>query len=112
MSAKPDAKLSTAPVTTIASAGNQDSKPIDQAPTVSAADKLRADLAQLDAERTALVKNTIENLKPGKPFDPMVVREINKIETRKNRLIVARFASLLRKNDPEVQAIVYQLIQL
>ncbi len=43
MSAKPDAKPSTAPVTTIASAGNQDSGPIDQAPTVSVADKLRAD---------------------------------------------------------------------
>lgn len=65
----------------------------------------------LDAERTELVKNTIENIKPGKPFDSGVVRDINKLETRKNRLIVARFASLLKKSGPEVQAIVHQIIE-
>jgi hypothetical protein len=51
-------------------------------------------------------------MKPGKPLDHAAIREINKIETRKNRLIVARFASLLKKSGPEVQAIVHQIIEI
>lgn len=75
-------------------------------------ENLREAINALDAERTELVKKTIENIKPGKPFDSSVVRDINKLETRKNRLIVARFASLLKKSGPEVQAIVHQIIEL
>jgi len=76
------------------------------------AEKFRATLEQMDNERTALAKSAIEQLKPGRPFDPVVVRQINKIETMKNRLIVSRFASLLRKSGPEVHAIVHQIINL
>jgi len=75
-------------------------------------ESLRDQLAKLDAERAAMAKNAIENLKPGKAFDTSVVREINKVETRKNRLIVSRFASLLRKGGPEIQTLVYQLVEL
>jgi hypothetical protein len=78
----------------------------------SAAEKLKASIMQLDAERTELVKSTIENMKPGKPLDHAAIREINKIETKKNRLIVARFAGLLKKGDPVVQAIVHQIVEL
>lgn len=88
------------------------SAPATTPPEMTAAEALREAMKALDAERTELVKNTIENLKPGKPFDSSVVRDINKIETRKNRLIVARFASLLKKSGPEVQAIVHQIIEL
>lgn len=73
---------------------------------------LRDAIKALDAERAELVKNTIENIKPGKPFDSSVIRDINKLETRKNRLIVTLFASLLKKSGPEVQAIVHQIIEL
>ncbi|MHA6847057.1 hypothetical protein [Ralstonia syzygii] len=75
-------------------------------------EKFRAALQELETERTALAKSAIENMKPGKPFDPAVVRQINKVETRKNRLIVSRFASLLRKGSPEIQTIVHQLVEL
>jgi len=81
-------------------------------PEKSAAETLREAIKAIDAERTELVKNTIENIKPGKPFDSSVVREINKLETKKNRLIVARFASMLKKNGSEVQAIVHQIIEI
>ena len=81
-------------------------------PEKNASEGLREAIKALDAERTELVKNTIENIKPGKPFDLSVVREINKLETQKNRLIVARFASLLKKSAPEVQAIVHQIIEI
>jgi hypothetical protein len=40
------------------------------------------------------------------------VREINKLETKKNLLIVARFAALLKKSGSEVQAIVHQIIEI
>jgi hypothetical protein len=81
-------------------------------PEKNASEDLREAIKALDAERTELVKNTIENIKPGKPLDLSVVREINKLETKKNRLIVARFASLLKKSGPEVQAIVHQIIEI
>jgi predicted metal-dependent enzyme (double-stranded beta helix superfamily) len=73
---------------------------------------LREAIRVIDADRTELVKKTIENIKPGKPFDSSVVREINKLETKKNRLIVAHFASLLRKNSEDVHSIVHQIIEL
>lgn len=82
------------------------------APEKNASENLREAIKALDAERTELVKKTIENIKPGKPFDSSVVREINKLETTKNRLIVARFATLLKKEPGEVQAIVHQIIEL
>ncbi|MCY0910298.1 hypothetical protein [Massilia antarctica] len=87
---------------------------VDIAPTPekTSTENLREAIHALDAERTELVKKTIENIKPGKPFDSSVVRDINKLETRKNRLIVARLASLLKKSGPEVQAIVHQIIEL
>ncbi|MBG6223406.1 C-terminal processing protease CtpA/Prc [Janthinobacterium sp. CAN_S1] len=85
---------------------------IAPAPEKTSAENLRDAINALDAERTELVKKTIENIKPGKPFDSSVVRDINKLETRKNRLIVARFASLLKKSGPEVQAVVHQIIEL
>jgi hypothetical protein len=78
----------------------------------SAQEKFKAAIAELDTERTALVKNTIENLKPGKPFDHAVIREINKIETRKNRLLVSRFAAMLKKNEPGIMPIVHQIIDI
>jgi hypothetical protein len=88
------------------------SAPATTTPEMTAAETLRDAIKGIDAERTELVKNTIENIKPGKPFDSSVVRDINRLETKKNRLIIARFASLLKKSGPEVQAIVHQIIEL
>jgi len=87
-------------------------KPARRTEATDTPEKFRATLEQMDNERTALAKSAIEQLKPGRPFDPVVVRQINKIETMKNRLIVSRFASLLRKSGPEVHAIVHQIINL
>jgi len=87
-------------------------KPARKTEATDTPEKLKATLAELDEQRTSLAKSAIEQLKPGRPFDPAAVRQINKIETKKNRLIVARFASLLRKNHPAVQAIVHQIVEL
>ncbi|MFM0390786.1 hypothetical protein [Paraburkholderia phytofirmans] len=112
MSTKPEAKASIAPAATAEAPASTNAKPSRKTPATDTPEKFRAALQELDAERTALAKSAIEELKPGRPFDPKVIRQINKIETTKNRLLIARFASLLRKNDPEVQAIVYQLVQI
>jgi hypothetical protein len=108
-----NAKIESKPVVTAPSTNkSSEISEVKQTPVELLAVKLKAEIQALDAERTALVKTTIENLKPGKPFDQSVVRDINKIETRKNRLIIARFAAMLRKNGPEVQAIVHQIIEI
>lgn len=73
---------------------------------------LREALAAIDAERNELAKKAIDGIKPGKAFDTGIVREINKLETKKNRLIVARFAALLKKDSDAVQAITHQIIEL
>lgn len=105
-------KKSTITLDKKAATGEASGPAAPEAPTISPAEKLKASIQQLDAERTAMVKNTIENMKPGKPLDHAAIREINKIETRKNRLIVARFAGLLKKGDPTIQAVVHQIIEL
>lgn len=112
MSTKPEMKTLIAPVAVEASSVETEAKPARKTSAIETPEKFKATLQQLDSERTTLAKNAIEQLKPGRPFDPAVVRQINKIETQKNRLIVSRFASLLRKSGPEVQAIVHQIIEL
>jgi hypothetical protein len=113
MSVKPESKqITVASIAAASTEKTEQKQPADVSVAVSPAVKLKTAIEQLDAERTALVKTTIENLKPGKPFDQSVVRDINKIETRKNRLIVARLAALLKKSGPEVQAIVHQIIEI
>jgi hypothetical protein len=112
MSAKPETKTSTATGATAELPASTTVKPARKTPATDTPEKFRAALQELDAERTALAKSAIEDLKPGRAFDPVVIRQINRIDTKKNRLLVSRFASLLRKNNPEVQAIVYQLVQL
>jgi len=111
MSAKPETKSSAIQANATEAPATQKDKP---ARTVAgeSPEKFRTALQELESERTALAKSAIENMKPGKPFDPAVVRQINKVETRKNRLIVSRFASLLRKGSPEIQTLVHQLVEL
>ncbi|MFV8669400.1 hypothetical protein ACNRC9_10325 [Ralstonia pseudosolanacearum] len=111
MSAKPETKPSATPAPATEAPANEKDKPVRTTASESH-EKFRAALQELESERTALAKSAIENLKPGKPFDPAVVRQINKIETRKNRLVLSRFAALLRKGTPEIQTLVHQLIEL
>lgn len=75
-------------------------------------EKFKSSLLELENERTRLIKLTVENLDPSKPFDSGVLREIQKIETRKNRLIVGWFAAMLKKNEPGIAPIVHQIIEI
>lgn len=84
----------------------------NQIATQSAKEKFKSAIAELDVERAALVKSAIENLKPGTPFNHAALRDIQKIETRKNRLIVGWFAAMLKKNEPGIAPIVHQLMEI
>ncbi|MCP1576884.1 hypothetical protein J2S30_005263 [Herbaspirillum rubrisubalbicans] len=66
---------------------------------------LREASAAIDIERDELDKKAIDDIKPDKTFDTRIVREINKLEIKKNRLIVTRVAALLKKDSDAVQAI-------
>ncbi|CAJ8040774.1 Uncharacterised protein [Burkholderia pseudomallei] len=92
--------------------GQRKAKPARKTEATDTAENFRATLTKLDEERTALAKSAIEQLKPGRPFDPIAVRKINEIDRKKNRLLVLRFAFLLRRNSEDVQAIAYQLMQI
>ncbi|KVW05803.1 hypothetical protein WK91_34500 [Burkholderia cepacia] len=92
--------------------GQRKAKPARKTEATDTSENFRATLTKLDEERTALAKSAIEQLKPGRPFDPVAVRKINEIDRKKNRLLVSRFAFLLRRNSEEVQAIAYQLMQI
>jgi erythromycin esterase-like protein len=74
--------------------------------------QIAALLAELDAERQALVQNTINQLSAGGTVDKGAYRRIKTIDARKNQLIVARFVALLRENGPQVKTIVAQLLEL
>lgn len=110
---KPEIKQTNdAPISAIAGMELESVQRSTPTATQSVQEKFKAAIADLDAERTALVKNTIENLTPGKPFDHAVIRELNKIETRKNRLLISRFAAMLKKNEPGIMPIIHQIIEI
>ncbi len=81
-------------------------------PTLMATERFREAINALDDQRKELVKNAIDNIKPGRTFDSTVLRQINKLETTRNRLIIAHFAWLLKQSPSDVHAIVHQIIEL
>ncbi|MGR8025302.1 hypothetical protein, partial [Burkholderia cenocepacia] len=87
-------------------------KPARNTEATDPAENFRATLSKLDDERTALAQSAIEQLNPGRPFDPLAVRKINEIDRMKHRLLVSRFASLLPRNTEDVQSIAFELTPL
>lgn len=82
----------------------------DPAPTNS----LQNSIDKLDAEIKEKLTSVIENLAPGNAssFSPSVIKEISKIENRKNRLISGRLDLLLRKGNSEAAEIVQRLLAI
>lgn len=88
-------------------------KAVHKAPALVTSEEFKAMLAALDTERTALAKSALDQLKPGgKPFDSAIVRQINKLDLKKNRLLTSRFAMMLKKNVPGIQPIVHQIMEI
>jgi hypothetical protein len=75
---------------------------------------LQNSIDKLDAEIKEKLTSVIENLAPGNAssFSPSVIKEISKIENRKNRLIAGRLERLLREGNPEAKEIVERLLAI
>lgn len=74
--------------------------------------ELQNAIEQLEAEMKATLKNAVDQLVPGASFNPALVKEISKIQTRKIRLITARLDTLIRKGNPDAQQIVDRLLAI
>jgi hypothetical protein len=75
---------------------------------------LQVSIDKLDADMKEKLASIIENLAPGNAssFSPSAIKEISKIENRKNRLIAGRLELLLRKGNPEAKEIVERLLAI
>jgi hypothetical protein len=85
---------------------------IADTPSASAANELQKAIDQLDAELKTTLKIAVEQLTPGGTFNPGLVKEISKIETRKIRLITGHLDTLMRKGNHEVKEIVERLLAI
>jgi hypothetical protein len=74
--------------------------------------ELQNAISALDEEMKATLKNAVDQLVPGASFNPALVKEISKIETRKIRLITGRLDVLIRKGNPEVKDVVDRLLAI
>jgi len=105
-------KKSDEPVPEEAAKGPALDKKSSRMTTTVTTENFRERLKELDTQRRDLVKDALGNNKPGRTFDASVVRKVNKVETARNRLIVAHFARLLKDSPSDVHAIVHQIIEL
>jgi len=87
-------------------------KPVRQPIARMSVAELKATLDKFDADIKARVNTTLEQMAPGTPFNPAMVRDIAKVEAKKNRLLTTRFAAMLKKGHPEAKAIVERLIAI
>lgn len=87
---------------------------VQQAADAVPINSLQNSIDKLDAEIKEKLTSVIENLAPGNAssFSPSVIKEISKIENRKNRLIAGRLERLLREGNSEAKEIVQRLLAI
>ncbi|WP_265947794.1 hypothetical protein [Dechloromonas sp. A34] len=74
--------------------------------------QVKARIEELDAEINDLVERTIKNLAPGRGFDRNLIRQMNKAQREKNRIVASRFISLLDIGHPEAKELLNRLMQI
>ena len=74
--------------------------------------QFRNEIVKLNAELTTLVESVVKQRAPGTSFNPALVREMRKIETRKNRLIMTYLDTLIKQGNPEVQQVIDRLLAI
>lgn len=109
MSAKPE---KVAPAATEKPITDSPSTPMRVPVTKMSGEQIRARVNELDAEISELVDRTIKNLAPGRGFDRTLVRQMNKAQREKNRIVAARFTSLLDLGHPEAKELLNKLMQI
>jgi len=81
-------------------------------PEKKTSESLREAIKDLNSKPTELVKNTIENIKPGNRLDLSVVRETNKLENKEKSPNRRQLRLAAEKSGPKVQTIAHQIIEI
>lgn len=75
-------------------------------------EQVKARIAELDTEINDLVERTIKNIAPGRVLDRALIRQMNKAQREKNRIVAVRFTSLLDIGHPEAKDLLTKLMQI
>lgn len=75
-------------------------------------EQVKARIVELDAEINDLVERMVKNIAPGRGFDRALIRQMNKAQREKNRIVAARFTSLLDLGHPEAKELLNKLMQI
>ncbi len=112
MSSKPEKPTSAIPASTEKGVTDFTPKPVRVPVTKMSGEQIKARVNELDAEINDLVDRTIKNIAPGRGFDRTLVRQMNKAQREKNRIVAARFTSLLDLGHPEAKELLNKLMQI
>ncbi len=104
--AKPEVKAETK------SEAKTESKPAREPVARMSAATLKAEMEKIDNTINELVTNSLEQMGPGKPFNSAMMRLIARHEAQKHRLLINRFAALLKKGHAEARPIVEKLLTI
>lgn len=75
-------------------------------------EQIKTRVDELDAEVSDLVQQTIKNIAPGRGFDHTLIRQMNKAQREKNRLVAARLTALLDMGHPEAKELLTKLMAI
>lgn len=81
-------------------------------PEKNSSESMRKAIKGLDSERTELVKNTIKNIKPGKPLGLGRCSRDQQVGDEEEPPDRRPLFNSVYKSGPEVQAIVHQIIAI
>lgn len=112
MSAKLEKSSSPIPAATDKPITDSPSKPIRVPVSKMTGEQIKARINELDAEISDLVERTIKNIAPGRGFDRSLIRQMNKAQREKHRIVAARFTSLLDLGHPEAKELLNKLMQI
>lgn len=112
MSTKPEKSTSPIPAATDKPITDSASKPVRVPLSKMSGEQIKARVNELDAEINDLVDRTIKNIAPGRGFDRSLIRQMNKAQREKNRIVAARFTSLLDLGHPEAKELLNKLMQI
>ena len=75
-------------------------------------EQIKTRVDELDADINDLVEQTIKNIAPGRGFDRNLIRQMNKAQREKNRLVAARLTALLDMGHPEAKELLNKLMAI
>ena len=112
----PKAEKPTQATTAAASEKTDNTEPPNKPARVSRSkltgEQITARISELDSEINDLVERTIKAIAPGRVLDRALIRQMNKAQREKNRIVATRFTSLLDLGHPEAKELLTKLMQI